>query len=208
MIGIYKITSPTNRIYIGQSVDIERRFRFYRNLNCKGQPVLYSSMLKYGSDSHTFEIIEECSHELLNVRERYWQDFYCVLNGGLNCHLTSTDELPKLHSQETKDKIAKSHTGKTFTQEHRDNLSATKKKTTLGKNNNFFDKHHTPEFKKNLSNQRSGSGNPKARLVLNLETGIYYDTALEVSIMLGINRETFGSWLRGKYPNKTSFIYV
>lgn len=24
--GIYKITSPTNRIYIGQAVDIEKRY--------------------------------------------------------------------------------------------------------------------------------------------------------------------------------------
>lgn len=28
--GIYKITSPSGRVYVGQSVDIERRFAEYR----------------------------------------------------------------------------------------------------------------------------------------------------------------------------------
>ena len=37
-IGIYKITSPSNKIYIGQSINIERRFKEYKTLkNCKFQ---------------------------------------------------------------------------------------------------------------------------------------------------------------------------
>ena len=35
-IGIYKITSPTRKIYIGQSINIEKRQSQYRNLNKKG----------------------------------------------------------------------------------------------------------------------------------------------------------------------------
>ena len=49
MIGIYKITSPSGKIYIGQSKDIEKRFKAYKNLKCKGQPYIYRSLLKYGS---------------------------------------------------------------------------------------------------------------------------------------------------------------
>jgi len=33
--GIYKITSPTNKVYIGQSTNILFRFRAYKRLNCK-----------------------------------------------------------------------------------------------------------------------------------------------------------------------------
>ena len=29
MIGIYKITSPSGKVYIGQSIDIERRWKKY-----------------------------------------------------------------------------------------------------------------------------------------------------------------------------------
>lgn len=208
MIGIYKITSPTGRIYIGQSIDIERRFRFYKNINCKRQPILYSSLLKHGVDSHIFEVIEECVESLLDIRERYWQEHYNVLNNGLNCNLTETTDKPKRHSEETKNKIATSHQGKKLSTEHKQNLSNKKKLTTLGVNNNFYGKNHTDEFKQERSIKRTGGGNPNAKIVLNLETGIYYDNALEVANMIGIKKETFRGWLQGRYPNKTSFIYV
>lgn len=58
--GIYKITSPSGRIYIGQSEDINRRFHQYKKLNCKKQWLLYKSFVKYGVDNHIFEIIVEC----------------------------------------------------------------------------------------------------------------------------------------------------
>ena len=35
MIGIYKITSPTGKIYIGQSINLKRRFRDYKKLTNK-----------------------------------------------------------------------------------------------------------------------------------------------------------------------------
>lgn len=93
-IGIYKITSPSLKIYIGQSIDIERRFKSYYNLNkSKKQTRLYNSFLKYGIINHKFEILEECNIEELNIKERYWQDYYNVLDEyGLNCRLTDTND--------------------------------------------------------------------------------------------------------------------
>ena len=35
MIGIYKITSPNNRVYIGQSINIEKRFIGYKRMYVK-----------------------------------------------------------------------------------------------------------------------------------------------------------------------------
>lgn len=87
MTGIYKITSITNKIYVGQSIDIERRKNAYRLLCCKDQPALYNSLLKHGFENHTFEVIEECSIELLNERERHYQELYNSVNNGLNCKL-------------------------------------------------------------------------------------------------------------------------
>lgn len=94
--GIYKITSPSGRIYIGQSVDVYRRWQSYRGLFSKVtfQPRLYNSFRKYGVDKHTFEVVEECSVEMLNERERYWQEYYNVLcdYNGLNCRFTKTKD--------------------------------------------------------------------------------------------------------------------
>ena len=70
MIGIYKITNPNGKVYIGQSVDIEKRLSNYKRLSQSilEQPAIYNSLLKHGVENHIFEIIEECIIELLNER--------------------------------------------------------------------------------------------------------------------------------------------
>lgn len=101
MIGIYKITSPSNRVYIGQSKNIKERFNNYFSLhNCKFQKKLYRSFLKYGVINHTFEVIEECKFLELNEKERYWQEYYNSIEIDLNCFYTKTDEKPRINSQE------------------------------------------------------------------------------------------------------------
>lgn len=86
IIGIYKIISPTNKIYVGQSINIKRRFNEYLKLKCESQPKLYNSLKKYGPENHKFEIIEECELEQLNEREIYWGNLFEVLDleKGLN----------------------------------------------------------------------------------------------------------------------------
>jgi group I intron endonuclease len=77
MVGIYKITSPTGKVYIGQSINIENRKTQYINLDksCIG-PKLYNSLKKYDPKNHKFEIIEKCSIEQLNEKEIYWKQYY------------------------------------------------------------------------------------------------------------------------------------
>lgn len=114
MIGIYKITSPDNNIYIGQSVNIKRRFKEYELLiNCKFQNKLYTSFITFGPKNHKFETVEICDIKELNEKERHYQDlFNCIGLNGLNCRLTTTKDKSGYMSQETKDKISKSNTGK------------------------------------------------------------------------------------------------
>ncbi len=59
MIGIYKITSPSGKVYIGQTWNFNTRLRKYKSLHCSKQPKIYNSLRKYGVFSHTFEIIHE-----------------------------------------------------------------------------------------------------------------------------------------------------
>lgn len=88
IIGIYKIISPSNKIYIGQSINCNSRINNYKKLyNCKGQVLLYRSFLKYGVENHIFEIIEECSLEQLNEREIYWIEKLNLINDGLNIRM-------------------------------------------------------------------------------------------------------------------------
>lgn len=113
MIGIYKITSPSGKVYIGQTIDHERRFRHYKNLSCKEQPRLYRSLVKYGVENHTFEIIYECAKIKLTQWERHYQELYnSVGKNGLNCILVRTDEFSGGHSEESKKKISDAMKGR------------------------------------------------------------------------------------------------
>lgn len=56
--GIYKITSPSGRVYIGQSWDIYTRWRSHKNEK-RFKGALQFSFIKHGYLNHTFEIIHE-----------------------------------------------------------------------------------------------------------------------------------------------------
>lgn len=91
MIGIYKVTNLiNNKIYIGQSVHIETRWKSHRN-DCfnpnldKYNCVFYNAIRKYGIDNFKFEVIEECSINQLNEREQYWIKYYNTYIGFKNC---------------------------------------------------------------------------------------------------------------------------
>jgi|688.fasta_scaffold204657_4 group I intron endonuclease len=146
MIGIYKITSPTNKIYIGQSIDIENRFTKYKCLDCKNQIRLYNSLKKYGFNNHRFEIILECNINELNDKERYYQDLYLAIEkNGLNCKLTKSNDKSGLLSEETKIKIGLSNKGRIVS----DKQKARLKNINLGKK-------HSEETKLKMSLSRIG----------------------------------------------------
>lgn len=128
MTGIYKITSPSGRIYIGQSIDIADRFRKYRRLRCKPQAKLYNSLVKYGHINHKFEVIAECDIEELNNLERYYQDEYNVLGKkGLNCVLTASSDRSGVIPPETREKLSEAMSGRKLSEEHKKNISKSMK---------------------------------------------------------------------------------
>lgn len=85
MIGyIYKIISPSNKIYIGQTINYKERIKRYKNLNCKKQLKLYNSLKKYGYENHKFEILEECNREELHKKEIEYIRLNNSIKEGLN----------------------------------------------------------------------------------------------------------------------------
>jgi len=157
MKGIYKITSPSNKVYIGQSIDIERRFRHYKRMVCKEQIKIYNSFLKYGVDSHIFEILELCDTKDLNNRERYYQDLYDSVVNGLNLLYVKSEHFNGGHSEESKKKISNSLKGKTFTDEHKYKIGLSNSRRVLSSETiekhrlNGLGKKASPETKKKMS---------------------------------------------------------
>lgn len=97
--GIYKITSPSNKIYIGQSKNIYSRWNAYkyfqRDYDCykkrNKNSLIFKSFKKYGYRNHKFEILEICNELELNKKEIFYIKKYNsnVLFGskiGLNLH--------------------------------------------------------------------------------------------------------------------------
>ena len=87
--GIYKITNLENGMaYIGQSRNIKDRWADHIKVGLGADTVtrnkLYPAMLSTGVENFTFEILEICSAEELNEREKFYIDFYDTVNYGYN----------------------------------------------------------------------------------------------------------------------------
>ena len=148
MTGIYKITNPHGKIYIGQTQNMEVRWKYsYKNLTCKQQPKLYNSLKKYGPENHIFEIIEECNIEQLNERKIHWKKYYLNIfknnweevlfinlydNGGgpkSEEHRKKIGEgnIGRKHSDETKHKMSQKALGRKYSDEIKQKISLAKK---------------------------------------------------------------------------------
>lgn len=82
MVGIYKFTNiKTGKSYIGQSVDIKRRYNHHKrlaSLNESSPEYLFvnSQMRLYGFENFQFSVLEECQESELNEREKYYIEKY------------------------------------------------------------------------------------------------------------------------------------
>jgi len=136
MVGIYKITSPSGKIYIGQSVDILSRINKYKNAKCITQPIILNSILKYGWESHLFEIVCECDKQELNEKERHYQELFdCIGKNGLNCMLTNTSTKTGKARQETIDKLKGRKLPESTCQKMRDRKTSDETKLKISKAN-------------------------------------------------------------------------
>ena len=124
--GIYKLTSPSGKCYIGQSVDIVQRILQYKKLQCKSQIKLYNAIKKYGFKNFKIEILYETNtqfkhlNSMLDIMEIRWIKKFNSIVDGYN--IRSGGSFGK-HSEESKQKMSKSGKLKVFTEEHKLHLS-------------------------------------------------------------------------------------
>lgn len=83
LIGIYKIENLINgKIYIGQSIDIERRWKEHCS---KNKSLIGKAITKFGQENFSFEILEECEKNSLNKKEIFYiQKFNSLVPNGYN----------------------------------------------------------------------------------------------------------------------------
>ncbi len=87
--GIYKITNQLNNMcYIGQSVDLDKRWKDHAKcglgVDTPQGNKLYAAMQKDGLYNFSFELLEKCSKEELNEKEKYYIELYQSKDYGYN----------------------------------------------------------------------------------------------------------------------------
>lgn len=151
--GIYRITSPTGKVYIGQSRDMDRRHNVdYKYHNCINQRKLYASIKYHGWSNHECIVLQELPDDIdsaiLDYMEQTIYDWYkelgfdmmnvrkIVRGGWLGKHDESAIDrirkgnTGKIVSVETREKLSKIHKGKVMSQETKRKISESKTGST------------------------------------------------------------------------------
>lgn len=117
--GIYLITNTTNGMcYVGQSVDIIERWKAHSS--SKKLSLIGIAINTEGISNFKFEVIEECTKEQLNEREKFWIEHYnCIHPLGYNKSAGGGGWTPHKMSDNVKEKISSGNKGKKRTEEHR-----------------------------------------------------------------------------------------
>jgi len=148
MVGIYKITNPKGKSYIGLSREIEVRWNSYKNMQFQSKNTkLRESIENYGYENHIFEVLEEIkltkdtygkNTALLRKRERYWIKELDTFNNGLNSNGGGSG--CNSHTEESKRLIGEAN--------------RKPKPKDFGKNRKKW--QHTPEFREKISKANKG----------------------------------------------------
>lgn len=116
--GIYKLTSPSGRVYIGQSRNIENRLSGHKKeakicFNSKkllNSTKLRASFKKYKWEEFSKEIIKVCEFNDLNNQEIFYISHYNSFNDGLNSTTGGDGQFKR--SKETLEKLRLINLGK------------------------------------------------------------------------------------------------
>lgn len=138
MVGIYKITSPTGRVYVGQSWNIEnRRTQHARTDKRTHNYILAKSIKKYGWDAHIFEVImslpenttqmqlDQCEIDCIESCRMFGFKLMNLKEGGSkgkHCAESIARMTGIKRSEDCKEKHRINATGKIFSEETREKL--------------------------------------------------------------------------------------
>lgn len=229
MTGIYKILSPTGKVYIGQSLDIKKRWRAH--VYNVGRSKLLNSLRKHGNSNHVFSIVHELpkdvTQDVLNIYEQIYIDAYRDL--GIDLLNLREGGSRGTHSLETRKIISEKGMGRRLSEKHKAAISLLHKghKYNLGRKQTEEHKQkirlkqkgrvHTLEHNKKVSESKSGdkcymygidpSKHPQAKKIRCTKTDIVYGTITEAARALGLKRNTLSMCLIGKNKNKTTLVY-
>lgn len=149
--GIYKIINKINqKIYIGSSKNIRKRWKAHRNLLNKEKhynEYLLSAYKKYGKENFIWEVIEFVNVNNLQEREQYWINFYGSSDRtkGYNLCPAAYSNLGLKHTDESRLNMSLAHLGYKHTIESRKKISESQYKSVyqFDLKGNFIQKYNS-----------------------------------------------------------------
>jgi len=218
--GIYAISSKCKpeKVYIGSAVNIRRRWRQHKSdlrLKRHGNPRLQRHYNKYGDDDLIFEMIIKCEKQDLISAEQAFIDLY---KPRFNICSRAGSALGMRRSAKTRAKVSKAHVGM-LGQCHSDETKANMRKAWEDRkpmSNETKERMRKAATKRIASNEakeargRAMIGNKRAKtaLVINLETGIFYESIKEAATSVNKPRGWLDNRLCGYVRNHTMLRYA
>ena len=180
---IYKLTSPSKKCYIGQTIQsLERRLSIHKSEK-RNRP-LANAIKKYGINNFKIEILELCNENIISNRECHWiAAINCKTPNGYNLsdggergprgYKMTAEQKAKIskalkgkkRSKEFCEKMSKAHKGKTVSEESRIKIGQTAKKVweRPGYKDKMRKSHqgykHSEETKQKMSKAHEGNKN-------------------------------------------------
>ena len=212
MIGIYKITSPSSKVYIGQSWDINKRKKDHRN--SKEKTHLANSIKKHGFENHLFEVVHELPNDveqnILDTYEQLYIDSYRDC-GIVLMNLREGGSRGK-HSDESRAKHSRSMQGVGKGRKQSKEWINKRASTQVG-NKNWLGKSHSHETKKKM--RMAAIGKPKfynriqvVQLSLDGEFIKEWSSAKEAGISLNVFRQNIANVCKGHYSQTGGFKWM
>lgn len=198
IIGIYKITNPKGKIYIGRSINIFKRWSEHKY---ESKSLIYRSINKYGFENHKFEIIEQLNtldNDKLNELEIYYIQKYDSTNVKIGLNLCKGGgRLGFKHSAHTIEKMKRNRKGKKnslgriVSQETKNKIAESLKGNKLSQSQ--IDKSILTRLSRGMTT-----------IVLDVNTGIYYYSVREASKLNCINRNSLINRIKSNKGNLIS----
>lgn len=194
ILGIYKLYwEESGYFYIGQSINVQNRFNRHRHLMKEGKNK--SGFIQNIYNKHGFPefiILEECSYDDLNNREQHYLDLHFDDEKCCNLNKNAISSKGYKYSEETKQRmrILKANTYK------------------RGKDNPCYGRKASLEVRKKMSEAHKGSKSIQSKIVLDTNTGVYYDCLKDLTDLYNLSHNNMARYLRGIRKNKTQFIYA
>jgi group I intron endonuclease len=158
--GIYCIKNTTNgKCYVGQSVDIKRRWAAHKRLKELGRSAIVFVIKKYGVESFNFTVLEECPRCELNNREVHWiREMNTLTPNGYN--LNSGGNAPTFVSESTRERLSKAQQGKVHPRE----VVEKRRQAVLGQKRSEETRHRQSVAMKACGHRPSALDREKARM--------------------------------------------